>query len=98
RGELAPRIGLLYDWTKEGRSKAYAHWGRFYESIPMEINDYNFGNPVYYVQSYTPGRCGGMNDARIGGYDGTSCLETTAMPDLRQEMFGANRSLVAPGV
>ena len=58
RNQISPRIGLLYDWTKEGRSKAYAHWGRFYESIPMEINDYNFGNPVFYLQSYTPGRCG----------------------------------------
>jgi hypothetical protein len=98
KNQFSPRIGLLYDWTKEGRSKAYAHWGRFYESIPMEINDYNFGNPVFYVQSYTPGRCGGMTDARIGGYNGLSCLDTTAMPDLRQEMFGANGSLIAPGV
>ncbi|HEY5948117.1 MAG TPA: TonB-dependent receptor, partial [Kofleriaceae bacterium] len=96
--QLAPRIGLLYDWTKEGRSKAYAHWGRFYESIPMEINDYNFGNPVYYLQSYTPGRCGGMTDERIGGYNGSSCLETDARPDIRQELFGANGSLIAPGV
>ncbi|HEY5921876.1 MAG TPA: carboxypeptidase regulatory-like domain-containing protein [Kofleriaceae bacterium] len=98
KGQFAPRVGLLYDWTKEGRSKAYAHWGRFYESIPMEINGYNFGNPVLYVQSYTPGRCGGMTDDRIGGYNGSDCLETTERPDLRQELFGANGSLVAPGV
>ena len=98
KGQFAPRLGILYDWTKEGRSKAYAHWGRFYESIPMEINGYNFGNPVLYVQSYTPGRCGGMTDDRIGGYNGSDCLETTERPDLRQELFGANGSLVAPGV
>jgi hypothetical protein len=98
RNQFSPRIGVLYDWTKEGRSKLYAHWGRFYESIPMEINDYNFGNPVFYLQSYTPGRCGGMTDNRIGGYNGNSCLDTTTMPDIRQEMFGANGSLIAPGV
>jgi len=98
KGELAPRVGLLYDWTKEGRSKAYVHWGRFYESIPMEINDLNFGMPVLYVQSYTPGRCGGMTDSRIGGYDGNSCLDTPAVPDQRQELFGVYGSLVAPGV
>jgi hypothetical protein len=96
--QFAPRLGVLYDWTKEGRSKAYAHWGRFYESIPMEINDYNFGMPVLYVQSYTPGRCGGMTDERIGGYNGEDCLNAPMRPDLRQEMFGANGSLVAPGV
>jgi hypothetical protein len=98
RNQFAPRIGLLYDWTKEGRSKAYAHWGRFYESIPMEINNYNFGNPVYYVQSFTPGRCGGPTDERIGGYNGTSCLDSAMPADLRQELFGANGSLIAPGV
>jgi len=39
----APRVGVLYDWTKEGRSKVYANWGRFYESIPMDINNRAFG-------------------------------------------------------
>jgi hypothetical protein len=102
--QLAPRLGVLYDWTKEGRSKAYAHWGRFYESIPMEINDYNFGMPVYYIQTYTPSRCTGaggtpvMDDPRIGGPNGENCLDTTAQADLRQELIGANGSLVAPGV
>ncbi|HUS32562.1 MAG TPA: carboxypeptidase regulatory-like domain-containing protein [Kofleriaceae bacterium] len=98
RGELAPRIGLLYDWTKEGRSKAYAHWGRFYESIPMEINDYNFGMPVQYVQTYTPSLCTTMDDPRIGGPDGAACLTTDKKPDLRQELFGVYGSLTAPGV
>src|SRR5262249_47024254 len=28
---IAPRVGVVYDWTKEGRSKIYANWGRFYE-------------------------------------------------------------------
>ena len=48
----APRVGLLYDWTKEGRSKIYAHWGRFYESIPMDINDRSFGGEVTYEQLF----------------------------------------------
>jgi hypothetical protein len=98
KGQIAPRVGILYDWTKEGRSKMYAHWGRFYESIPMVINNTSFGAPVFYVQSYTPGRCGGMADERIGGPDGTTCLDTTATPDQRQQLFGVNGSVVAPGV
>ncbi|HTL36472.1 MAG TPA: TonB-dependent receptor, partial [Kofleriaceae bacterium] len=99
RGELAPRLGILYDWTKEGRSKAYAHWGRFYESIPMEINDYNFGMPVQYVQTYTPSLCtNNVDDPRIGGPDAAACLTTDKKPDLRQEMYGVYGSLTAPGV
>jgi hypothetical protein len=42
-GLFAPRIGLIYDWTKEGRSKLYANWGRFYESVPMDMNERAFG-------------------------------------------------------
>ena len=97
RGELAPRLGILYDWTREGRSKAYAHWGRFYESIPLEINDYNYGQPVIYQQSYTPSRCG-MTDPRIGGPDGVGCTSTTQGADLRQQLYGTNGSLTAPGL
>ena len=52
-GNFAPRIGLIYDWTKEGRSKIYGHWGRFYESIPMDINDRSFGGEVSYQQTFT---------------------------------------------
>ncbi|MGE3765809.1 MAG: carboxypeptidase regulatory-like domain-containing protein [Kofleriaceae bacterium] len=100
KGMFAPRVGALYDWTKEGRSKAYAHWGRFYESIPLEINNYNFGAPIQYVQTYTPGRCG-STDPAFGGPDGTSCLDAADRninADLRNEMFGVNGSVTAPGV
>ncbi len=96
-GELAPRLGILYDWTREGRSKAYAHWGRFYESIPLEINNYNYGQPVQYLQSYSPSKCG-MADPRIGGPDGVGCTSTTEAADVRQELFGTNGSLTAPGL
>jgi hypothetical protein len=104
KNQLAPRVGILYDWTKEGRSKVYAHWGRFYESIPMAINNVSFGAPVFYVQSYSPGRCTNeagqvpQTDPRIGGPDGSACLETMATPDQRQQLFGVNGSVVAPGV
>ncbi|MBL0216837.1 MAG: TonB-dependent receptor [Myxococcales bacterium] len=96
-GELAPRLGILYDWTREGRSKAYAHWGRFYESIPLEINNYNYGQPVQYLQSYSPSKCG-MSDPRIGGPDGVGCTDTAEAADVRQELFGTNGSLTAPGL
>jgi hypothetical protein len=58
-GMFAPRIGILYDWTKEGRSKLYAHWGRFYESIPMDINDRSFGGEVNYRQQFATSTAGG---------------------------------------
>jgi hypothetical protein len=36
---LSPRVGLIYDFTQQGRSKLYANYSRFYESVPIEIAD-----------------------------------------------------------
>jgi hypothetical protein len=36
---IAPRIQAIIDPTRQGRSKIYAHWGRYYESIPLTIVD-----------------------------------------------------------
>jgi hypothetical protein len=60
-GLFAPRVGLLYDWTKEGRSKIYANWGRFYESIPMDINNRAFGGEIVYDEYFdAAGQCGSV--------------------------------------
>ena len=42
----APRIGFTWDIFGDGTSKLYAHWGRFYEYIPMDINNRSFGNEI----------------------------------------------------
>jgi hypothetical protein len=39
---IAPRIGLIYDFTQKGLSKLYASYGRFYEAIPLNIADRAF--------------------------------------------------------
>lgn len=36
---IAPRVGLIYDFTQQGRSKLYANFSRYYEAIPMDIAD-----------------------------------------------------------
>jgi len=97
-GNFAPRIGLLYDWTKEGRSKIYAHWGRFYESVPMDINDRSFGGEVQYEQIFSANSCG-TKDVNIGGPNGVGCLENAAaVGNLRETLLGASGTLIAPGI
>ncbi|MCX5746650.1 MAG: TonB-dependent receptor [Proteobacteria bacterium] len=98
-GMLAPRLGILYDWTKEGRSKIYTHWGRFYESIPMDINDRSFGGEVTYSQDFSPGTQCGMTDDRIGGPNGVNCPNTSqGMTGSNEQLIGASGVLVAPGI
>jgi hypothetical protein len=42
----APRIGAIWDPSNNGRSKAYANFGRFYETMPMDINIRSFGGEL----------------------------------------------------
>jgi hypothetical protein len=64
----APRLGLIFDWTKEGRSKVYANWGRFYESIPMDINNRAFGGEVQYGERWNFSSCGNQGNDRFPLY------------------------------
>jgi outer membrane receptor protein involved in Fe transport len=101
-GNWAPRLGVLYDWTKEGRSKIYGHWGRFYESIPMDINDRSFGGETSYEQTFlragSPMSCGGGTDSAIGGPNGEQCLEPSGRATGGSQLIGASGVLVAPGI
>ena len=42
----APRLGVVWDVAHNNRSKLYANYGRFYESIPMDINIRAFGGEL----------------------------------------------------
>jgi hypothetical protein len=95
----APRLGVIYDWTQEGRSKLYAHWGRFYESIPLDINARSFGGEVQFIQDYaaTGGKCG-PSDPRINGPNGANCLGNPNVSADQEQLIGASGVLIAPGI
>jgi hypothetical protein len=42
----APRVGFVWDVANNGKSKVYANYGRFYESIPMDIQFRSFGGEL----------------------------------------------------
>jgi outer membrane receptor protein involved in Fe transport len=44
---IAPRVGVIWDFAKNGRSKAYAHYGKFFESVPLDINVRAFGQEQF---------------------------------------------------
>jgi len=43
---IAPRVGVIFDPSKEGRAKIFAHYGRYYESIPMNLAARGFAGVV----------------------------------------------------
>src|SRR5437867_2714227 len=47
KNNWAPRLGAIWDPSNNGRSKAYVNYGRFYESMPMDINIRSFGGELF---------------------------------------------------
>jgi hypothetical protein len=47
----SPRLGFIWDVQNNGRSKAYANFGRFFEAIPLDINIRSFGGELSCICS-----------------------------------------------
>ena len=43
---ISPRVGFTWDPTKSGRAKVFAHYGLYYETIPMDIVIRSFGGEI----------------------------------------------------
>ncbi len=54
---VSPRAGAIYDWTNQGRSRVFAHWGRYYESIPLDLNARGFSGETVDIRLYSPDSC-----------------------------------------
>lgn len=44
--EWAPRVGVVWDPKGDGTAKVFAHFGRFYETIPMDMVIRSFGKEI----------------------------------------------------
>ena len=54
---VAPRLGLVYDPTNEGRSRIYASYGWFYQPLPLQLNSRAFGGLVQVARNYHQSDC-----------------------------------------
>ncbi len=93
----APRVGFTYDWTKEGRSKLYASYGRFYEAIPMDLNQIAFGGETDYIAKYSPDQCGASAEMPTGTPEACPSSALGVQPD-KADMLGGGSTLVVPGL
>ncbi|MBL0212681.1 MAG: TonB-dependent receptor [Myxococcales bacterium] len=101
---LAPRIGFIFDPTKEGKSKLFGHYGRFYENVPMDLNVRAFGGEITNFTSINQSRFTPTN----GGYDpncdvdhgSTDIVKKLDMCQdrLQQAILGGGIEFVSPGM
>lgn len=72
--QWAPRLGFIYDPTKEGKSKVFGHYGQFYENVPMDLNFRSFGGELTNFTSVNFNR----RTPTAGGYDPNCDIDHTA--------------------
>jgi len=102
--KLAPRLGATYDVRGDGRLKAFASWGRYYDWTRYEIARGSFGGDVWhiYYRSLDTLDLGSLNLSNMPGRDlwgsstGFRDLRATAInntdPDIKpmyQDSFNA---------
>jgi hypothetical protein len=69
----APRLGFIFDPTREGKSKLFGHYGRFYENVPMDMNVRAFGGEIIGLQTVNLNR----RTPAAGGYDPNCDIDHT---------------------
>jgi hypothetical protein len=52
--QVSPRVGIVYDFTQQGRSKLFANYGRYFEGVPLDAADRSFPSEPQ-IQSFHPG-------------------------------------------
>jgi len=62
--QISPRLGAIYDFTREGRSKLFGNYARYYEAVPLDIMDrLGTGEPLL-ASGYDPSACDPRDPAR----------------------------------
>lgn len=92
KDNLSPRVGLIYDWTQQGRSKVYASYARYYESIPMDLPDRAFTGTGFLVQNAPASAC--QMDA-LGRVIPSTCNFGAPQP---AQLSGGTFNVVSPQV
>jgi len=101
----APRVGAIYDPTSEGKSRVFAHWGRFYENVPNDINVRSFGAEIddsqitnaHQLTALQSGYNSACNVNHQPGIDAAKIL--SGCTDLAPAaLSGGGTEFVAPGI
>lgn len=81
---IAPRLGVIWDVARNGRSKFFANYGRFYESIPMDINIRAFGGELQcFCYNFSPNPNDLIGDPNAPQRTALSGGATPVDPDLK---------------
>ncbi|MCC7382524.1 MAG: TonB-dependent receptor [Deltaproteobacteria bacterium] len=90
---IAPRIGLIYDFTEKGLSKIIASYARHYEAIPLDIADRAFAAEALIRQNVRATQC--QVDA-LGRLNYATCPYLPVGEDAAAQILGGEKTPVSP--
>lgn len=102
--QWSPRVGVIYDFTQQGRSKLYANYARFYENVPLDMADLSFPQQKLLSATYNAPECDPRDPADLapGGdcnRDGNRQVTgNTESPNQYWTAEGGDRVPVDPGI
>src|SRR5262249_47320944 len=91
--QWSPRIGAIYDFTQQGRSKLFFNFARFYENVPLDMADLSFPQQQLLSATYTAPVCNPSNPESLV----TECTGPRNRQRLGSTTEGPNRTWDAQG-
>jgi outer membrane receptor protein involved in Fe transport len=68
--QWSPRLGLSYDFTRQGQSKVFLNYARYYENVPLDMADLSFPQQQLLSSTLNAPPCNPGDPNRLG----TDCV------------------------
>jgi hypothetical protein len=102
--QWSPRVGAIYDFTGQGRSKIFASYGRYFENVPLDLADTLFVTRPFTVSRVPTSDCYPLDPGDPRQIEGCRAPEnrlTTGAPsdpNRKWNVFGGDRALIDPAI
>ncbi|WP_394849399.1 TonB-dependent receptor [Pendulispora brunnea] len=96
--QLSPRIGLIFDPTQTGRSKIYASYAKFYESMPLNILDRGTGESSV-LAGISSSSCNPRDPSQASGVCRTPVdngATGQGIPDRKYSPYAGGKTVIDP--
>jgi hypothetical protein len=96
--QWGPRIGVVYDPTRQGKAKIFGNYARFYENVPLDAIDREFPGERQVSGTRDASVCDPVNDPAGCRSPSTLVLNSTTSPNAYWTATGGDQSLVDPNI
>ncbi len=99
--QWSPRVGLIWDPTQEGHAKVFANYARYYESVPLALNDLTLTGEPSVIGTHPVNTC--TPSAPPYGPSSIKCPTSVKTndpsdPSQKYSSFGAGATPIDPNV